>query len=121
MNENENRSVSAARRRSESVHTHEVPARQDTVRELNHGTYNTRTHTRDEEGFLTRVPRKTLQRRNAVKGAREGSKLRVAPSAAKSFLWVYNLHTECTAAEVEAYVKELIEDHDVTLEKTDTR
>ena len=71
-----------------------------------------------EQGFLTRIPRRTLQRRNAVKGARKGSQLRVALSAAKSFLWVYNLHTECTAAEVEAYVKELIEDDDVTVEKS---
>ena len=99
------------------MQTHEAPARQDAVREMNHGTYNSRTQTRDEERFLTRILRRRIQRRNAVKGARGSPKLRVALSAAKFFLWVYNLHTECTAAEAESHVKELIEDDDVTVKK----
>ena len=38
MNDIVNRSVSAARDRSECVQTQEVPARKDVIREMNHGT-----------------------------------------------------------------------------------
>ena len=79
-------------------------------------------YTRDDEGFLTRIPRR---RASPTRGSRQGSTLRVAPFASRCFVWVYNLHIETTAEEVKTYVGELLEDQDVkveqpTLKRTDS-
>ena len=75
---------------------------------------------RDQDGFMTRAPR-NRNRPESLRGTKQGNKLRVAPSASRCHMWVYNLHVDYTAAELEAYVKEILEDEDVTVNKPQLR
>ena len=69
----------------------------------------------DGDGFTMQVSRR--QKRRAVRGNREGNRLRLAPAATVCHLWVYNLHADCSAEELKAYVAEIIEDDEIKVEK----
>ena len=69
---------------------------------------------RDQDGLMTRAPR-NKNRPESLQSSKQGNKLRVTPSAIRCYMWVYNLHGDYTAAELEAYVKKILEDEDVTV------
>ena len=75
-------------------------------------------YTADSEGFLTRVPRnRNVGRPQPTRGSRTGNRLRTVPVDDRCHTFVYNLHKECTALEVEAHIKEVLDDDDVTVIK----
>ena len=75
-------------------------------------------HTADREGFLTRFPRKGIAGRpQSIPGFCKGIRLRTVSIEDRCHAFVYNLHKECTALEVEAYIKEVLDDDDVTVIK----
>ena len=51
------------------------------------------------------------------KGSHEGIRLRTFPVVDRCYIFVYILHKECTALEVESYIKEELDDDDVTVIK----
>ena len=56
-----------------------------------------------------------------MRGSREGNRLRTAPVNDRCYVWVYNLHVDCTATEIEAYIKDILDDDDVNVEKPQLR
>ena len=83
----------------------------------------TRDHGRfiqDEDGFITRVKKRKNNYQNLnppVKGTRKGTTLRIAPASTKCQVFVYNLHPDYSAEEMECYVKSFLNDSEVTVTK----
>ena len=54
-------------------------------------------------------------------GSRAENKLRIAPAATRCNMWVYNPHVDCTVVGMESYVKKIIENDEVYVEKPELK
>ena len=105
--------------REDSVHASQAPRR--SYAEAAHGdSRQSGQQSEEDDGFTTvnsRLRRRRTSRREPVMGTKQGNRLRVASSARRCHVWVYNLHVDCTAAELESYIKEMLDDDEIQVEK----
>ena len=59
--------------------------------------------------------------RKQVAETKEGDKLRIATSGTCCHVWLYTFHMDCTTTAVEFYVEEILDDYNVSVEKTATQ